>query len=201
MKKELTDLVGWSHFFLSEVLEDGDTALDLTAGAGKDTLFLAKRVASRGKVFSFDIQEEALARTSWLLRRENICFSLYDGLSNGLTAAEGVHLIHASHDRIKDYVYGKVKAIIANLGYLPGGDKNLTTMQETTLVALCQSKTMLAAGGRLAVVAYVGHFGGREEEQGVSRFFRSLTEKEWQVMKFAPWNRENPPVLWVAEKR
>ena len=90
MKNELTDLVGWSHFFLSEVLEAGDAALDLTAGVGRDTLFLANRVGSSGKVFSFDIQTEALARTASLLEKENIYFSRHDGMGDDFSAAEGV---------------------------------------------------------------------------------------------------------------
>lgn len=201
MKNELTDLVGWSHFFLSEVLEDGDTALDLTTGAGRDTLFLARQVGSRGKVFSFDIQVEALAWTSGLLQKENINFFRHDGNSDGLSEAEGVSLIHASHDRIENFIHGKIKAVIANLGYLPGGDRNLTTTHKTTLAALRQAIAMIAVGGRIAVVVYVGHPGGEEEEREVSRFFRALGEKEWRVLKLVPWNRKNPPVLWVAEKR
>ena len=110
-------------------------------------------------------------------------------------------LIHASHDRIENFIHGKIKVAIANLGYLPGGDKKLTTMKETTLAALNQAAARVAVGGRIVVVVYVGHPGGQDEERAVSRFFLSLSETEWQVLKCVPWNRKNPPLLWVAEKR
>ncbi len=50
--------------------------------------------------------------------------------------------------------------IIANLGYLPGGDRAIITRSESTLAALDQSLTSLAVGGRVAVVVYPGHAGG-----------------------------------------
>ena len=200
MKNELIDLVAWSHFFLSEVLEKGDAALDLTAGGGRDTLFLARQVGVAGQVFSFDIQAEAIERTSRLLANTNIEYSRYNNHEGELSRGNGVFLIHASHDRIKDFIPGKVKVVIANLGYLPGGDKNLTTRQETTLAALRQAMAITEAGGRIAVVVYVGHPGGEEEERTVAGFFQDLGETEWKVLKLEPWNRKKPPVLWLAEK-
>ena len=200
MKNELVDLVAWSHSFLSEVLENGDAALDLTAGGGRDTLFLARQVGADGQVFSFDIQAEAIEKTSRLLEKENIAFSRYNNHGEELAAAKGGFLLHASHDRIKDFIPGKVKAVIANLGYLPGGDKNLTTRPETTLAALRQATAITEAGGRIAVMVYVGHPGGEGEERTVANFFQDLDETEWQVLKLEPWNRKRPPVLWLAEK-
>jgi hypothetical protein len=47
-----------------------------------------------------------------------------------------------------------------NLGYLPGGDKQLKTGAETTLRALKAASNVLQAGGLISVVAYTGHPGG-----------------------------------------
>ncbi len=200
MKNELTDIVGWSHFFLAEILQNGDAALDLTAGGGQDTLFLARQVCPGGKVLSIDIQAEAIARTSELLKESNINFFRYDGKTAGHKNANGVCLIHGSHDQVENFVKGELKCVIANLGYLPGGDKKLTTLKETTLVSLRKAAELIQSGGRMVVVAYVGHSGGLEEEREVSRFFRSLAETEWRVLKVMPWNRKNSPNLWVAER-
>ncbi len=43
-------MVTLAHKFLEEVLSYGDTAVDLTAGGGWDTLFLAERTGVRGRV-------------------------------------------------------------------------------------------------------------------------------------------------------
>lgn len=56
-------LVELSHEILSEVLKEGDIAVDCTAGNGNDTIFLAKAVGSMGNVFSFDIQDIAIGNT------------------------------------------------------------------------------------------------------------------------------------------
>ena len=48
------------HEFLSEYLKPGDRAVDATAGNGWDTLKLCELVGDSGKVYAFDIQEEAI---------------------------------------------------------------------------------------------------------------------------------------------
>ncbi|NLP30485.1 MAG: rRNA methyltransferase, partial [Clostridiales bacterium] len=44
---------------LSEYVSEGDIVVDATAGNGNDTLALAKLVKKTGKVYSFDVQDEA----------------------------------------------------------------------------------------------------------------------------------------------
>jgi hypothetical protein len=46
------------------------------------------------------------------------------------------------------------------LGYLPGGDKTITTVSETTQLALEAAKKILIPGGLISLVVYVGHPGG-----------------------------------------
>ena len=57
----LANIVSRSQRLLSEVLQPGDLAVDLTAGNGSDTLFLAQTVGPTGTVLAFDIQVQALA--------------------------------------------------------------------------------------------------------------------------------------------
>ena len=47
------------HFIL-EHLGEGEVAVDFTMGNGNDTLFLSKTVGESGRVYAFDIQEEAI---------------------------------------------------------------------------------------------------------------------------------------------
>ena len=53
-------LVQKAHQRLQAVVQEGDVVIDATVGNGHDTLFLASRVGSGGKVYGFDIQEQAL---------------------------------------------------------------------------------------------------------------------------------------------
>lgn len=52
------------------VVRPGDTVIDATCGNGNDTLALAKMVCkseAMGYVYAFDVQEDALANTSYFL--------------------------------------------------------------------------------------------------------------------------------------
>ena len=94
-----------------------------------------------------------------------------------------------------------MQAAIANLGYLPGGDPGLTTNVQTTLIALQAVLALLAPGGRLAVVGYVGHSGGCAETEAVATLFAGLESREWTTMRIAMLNRASAPVLLMAERR
>ena len=146
-------LVQRAHQFLGQALSDGDLAIDATAGNGRDTAFLASRIGSMGKVFAFDVQQEAIESTRSRLEQD------------GLLDRVSLHL--CSHDRMKEKLplqsLGKVSAIAFNLGYLPGGNKEITATPETTTRALISTCALLRSGGILTLIAYRGHFGGREE--------------------------------------
>ena len=53
----------YCHHFLEEYLAEGDICVDATAGNGNDTEFLCRRVGKTGKVYAFDIQDDAIAHT------------------------------------------------------------------------------------------------------------------------------------------
>jgi SAM-dependent methyltransferase len=146
-------LTGRAHRLLAAVLVPGDLAVDATVGNGHDTLFLARRVAPGGRVIGCDIQPTAL-----------------DAAGRRLTAAGlqgAVRLHRAGHERLLELVpaeeHGRVAAVTFNLGYLPGGDKRLTTRAATTRAALDAAARLLRPGGLLSVLAYVGHPGGAAE--------------------------------------
>ena len=50
--------------YMEEILRPGDVAVDATMGNGKDTQFLCELVGETGRVYAFDVQEEALERTA-----------------------------------------------------------------------------------------------------------------------------------------
>ena len=122
MSKGLGRAVHLAHHLLSEVVTPGGTAIDATAGNGYDSLFLARLVGPRGKVYAIDIQADALEKTSRLLLDEGV--------------RERVVLVQASHEQLGEIVNEQVDGVIFNLGYLPGGDHKLVTTGETTVRAL-----------------------------------------------------------------
>lgn len=200
MKHTLSRIVSWSHELLAEVVPPGGLAVDLTAGNGHDTLILGELVGSAGQVVAFDIQEQALLATEQRLAEAGIAVH-HCRERRFLDGDHGVSLVAASHAELDCYLETPANGIIANLGYLPGGDSQLITRPESTLVALEKACVLLAPAGRLAVVVYPGHPGGREEAEQVDLFFASLPEQEFEVLCLRVGNRPAAPYLQVAEKR
>ena len=67
-------------------------------------------------------------------------------------------------------IRGQVTVVMFNLGYLPRGNKRITTRANTTLAALDQAMTLLRSGGMLSVMAYPGHEQGAREARAVHRW-------------------------------
>lgn len=200
MKHALSRIVTWGHEFLAEVVSSGDLVVDLTAGNGQDTLKLFELVGVTGQVIAFDIQTEALTNTRTLLEANGakVRSALVDDLP--LCLQPGIDLVQASHADFGRYVVVSPRAIIANLGYLPGGDQQIKTHSESTTAALEQSCPQLAVGGRIAVVVYPGHPGGEQEATAVTEFFSRLSEHVFEVIQLKVSNRLSAPFLFVAEK-
>ena len=104
-----------SHDFLAEVLDDESIVVDATMGNGNDTAFLA---GLSKKVYDFDVQEQALGKTSQRLSDLGI---------------ENTELILDGHENLDHYVREPIRAAIFNLGYLPSADKSVITKPHTTL--------------------------------------------------------------------
>jgi len=180
----LTEL---AHDAVRPVLGPGNVAIDATAGNGYDTAFLAKQVGPTGHVFAFDIQSEAIARTHKAVRAfENVTLFLRD---------------HGElRDAIPEHHSGQVAAVMFNLGYLPGGDKSITTHAETTARALASALDLLRTGGVLTVLAYTGHPGGREEADAVARRLGELPGG-FAIREVRSESDEAAPRLFVVQKR
>lgn len=173
--------------YISARVSEGDLVVDATCGNGRDTLFLAELVGKTGKVFSFDIQVEALAKTRRLLEANN--------LSNR------VNLIQSGHEHIQDYVHGRVAAVMFNLGYLPGGDHGITTRPDTTVAALAKSLQLLCTGGIVTIVVYSGHEGGKEEKDALLNYCSHLNQDQFTALYYTIINQINePPSLLVLER-
>ncbi|KAJ4829869.1 hypothetical protein Tsubulata_013127 [Turnera subulata] len=148
--------------------------------------------SGRARVYGLDIQRDALDSTASLLDQ-----------TLSTKEKELVKLFPLCHSRMEEIVpeNSPVRLVAFNLGYLPGGDKAITTVSETTLLALEASKRILIPGGLISLVVYVGHPGGREELETVEAFASGLSVDNWICCKFQMLNRPLAPVLVFLFKR
>ncbi len=185
----LTDIAhrAWAPF-----LHPGAWVIDATAGNGHDTEHLARTVSPDGRVFAIDIQESALKATASRLGAAGLL--------------DRVTLVRDDHSRMRTVlacgIRTRIDLVCFNLGYLPHGDKAITTSRETTLLALHEALLLLNTEGVLSVIAYRGHQGALEEAEMVERFFNTLPPP-WKCIHHEPTGSEqNPgPVLWIASGR
>ena len=200
MKRVLTRMVQWSQDLLAEVVQSGDLVVDLTAGTGQDTLALFQMVGEQGQVVGFDIQSQALLATRERLIAAGAQVRLQQQDIQSLQCEPGIDLLQMSHAEFSTVMPAAPKGIIANLGYLPGGDQDLVTRPETTVSALEQGCSLLAKRGRMAVVIYPGHPGGTEEANAVGELFAGLQDPGFQVLRLDVSNRPAAPFVFVVEK-
>ena len=186
----MTPLTELAHTLVRAVLQPGDIAIDATAGNGHDTRFLAECVGPTGTVFSFDIQPAALAATAARLAAASL---------------NNVVLLPRSHaempSALLDVRPGRVTAVMLNLGYLPRGDKHLTTQTDSTITAIRDGLTLLAPGGIMTIVVYPGHRSGADEATAVERQLNELSPAEFEVHEPSPTTDHNAaPRLFVVRK-
>jgi predicted methyltransferase len=172
---------------IRERVQPGETVVDATMGNGNDTLFLAQQVGETGSVIAYDIQQEAIDKTKARLQRE------------GMLARTELRL--ASHEQIGELTV-PVGAIMFNLGYLPGGNKDVTTQAESTLRAIEAGLRVLRPGGIMTIVVYWGHPAGQAEKAAVESYVEKLDQSECLVLKYQYVNQQNQaPFLLAIERR
>ena len=183
----MVDLTGLHKHFILEHLREGEVAVDFTMGNGNDTLFLSRAVGEAGRVYAFDIQEEALISTEAHLKASG--------------APENYTLICASHHRVKEFVREPIKAGMFNLGYLPrSGKKAVTTMRETTMPAVEAAIELLAPDGVLIVAIYPGHEEGALEGECLREYFATLSRFRICASEFRILNSPTSPYFFLIEK-
>lgn len=180
MFKYVANISDLSHHIIENFLENKDVAIDATLGNGYDTDFLSKKFKT---IYSFDIQEEA-------------CDSYRAKLK------ENVNIINDSHHLFEKYINVKVDCIMYNLGFLPGGDKNITTMHETSLKSIKDGLDILNSSGIMTICIYKGHYEGKKEETCILEYLKTLPKNKYGVMTHAYLNRDmRSPMLVVIEKK
>jgi SAM-dependent methyltransferase len=171
---QLRGPVPLSHLIIRSFVFEGDKAVDATCGNGHDTLLLAELTGSAGRVWGFDIQEQAIAETGRRLSEAGL--------------ADQVTLLHAGHEEMEQHLNAPLKAVLFNLGYLPGSDHTVVTRPETTGRALAQSLKLLSPGGIVIVTVYPGHEGGADEQKSVDDWAAGLDPREYHSWRMGQVN-------------
>ncbi len=181
MEKKYAPHLTLAQSLWKEVLLPHDLAIDATCGNGNDTLFLADLCT----VVGLDIQMSAIQNTEMLLERHQKRAILH-------------RLSHAEIDQLP--LPHPPKLIVYNLGYLPKGDKTITTQTETTLESVQKGADLLAEGGALSITCYPGHDEGAKEEKCLEEWASALPSKEWTVCHYRWINRpRSPSLIWVRK--
>jgi Putative rRNA methylase. len=175
----ITDL---AHHIVKNFCRSFDTAIDATLGNGYDTDFLLQYFK---KVYSFDIQKDAV-----------------DNYSRKFEDADHLILINGSHEYFDRYITDTVDCIMYNLGFLPGGDKSITTKSQSTIESMKKGIELLKSGGLITIAIYNGHPEGKNEEKELHSFMSTLPKNKYGVLLHSYLNRDNTaPALAVIEKK
>ncbi|MFP7299433.1 class I SAM-dependent methyltransferase [Neobacillus niacini] len=189
---KLDRILPFAKKLLEKAIPSGAVAVDATLGNGHDALFIAELVGPSGKVYGFDVQEEAIRNSRERLEKQ--------GLANRVT------FFHAGHEQlyklIPDEHHGKVSAAIFNLGYLPGSDKSIVTKPETTISAIQQLLEIMVPEGIIILVIYHGHDEGAVERDALLTYCQEIDQKKAHVLVYQFINQQNnPPFIVAIEKR
>ena len=163
MFKYVSDVSNIYHNIITSFIENKNIAIDATLGNGHDCDFLSELFK---KVYAFDIQEEAV--NSYKSKNK-----------------ENVEVILDSHENFETYIKEEnVDCIVYNLGYLPGNNKEVTTV------------------GLMIIALYSGHEEGKIEKDAVLQFTSKLPKNKYGVLHTEFTNRaKSAPSLVVIEKK
>lgn len=169
--------------FILATLKKGNIAIDATMGRGNDTLLLCELVGEDGKVFAFDIQEDAINSTKQKLEEYNFM--------------DRVELILDSHENMDKYVNKSVDLIVFNLGYLPKGNHNIATKPETTINALKKAMKILKIKGSISLCVYQGGDTGFLEKDMIFEFLKEIDYNKFTILITEFYNRPNFPPIFI----
>ncbi|MCA1032456.1 methyltransferase domain-containing protein [Bacillus timonensis] len=189
---KLERILPFARSLLQTAIKEGDIVVDATMGNGHDTLFLAKLVGETGKVFSFDIQDDALTNTTLRLEENQLSKRVY------------LHL--KSHSELENTIpkqlHGSITGAIFNLGYLPGGKKEIVTKPDSTIAAIEQLLNVLSPEGIIVLVIYHGHEEGAFERDELLKYVSTIDQQRAHVLQYRFINQvNNPPFIIAIEKR
>lgn len=180
MFRYVGDISKIAHHIIENFLSNKEIAVDATLGNGHDTDFFCGQFK---KVYAFDIQECACEN----YKQKNV---------------RNVVVINDSHENLDEYISEKIDCIIYNLGFLPGGNKEITTNHKSSLISIKKGLDLLNSGGIAAICIYRGHVEGKVEEKEILQYVKELPKSQYGVMYHEFMNRsKDAPLLLIVEKK
>lgn len=175
-------IVEFSHLVIKDYINSNNfyiRCVDATCGRGEDTLFISNLLNDNGHIDAFDIQMDAINSTKQKL------------IDNNIT---NVDLFNQSFTTINPENYD---LFVFNLGYLPGGNKTITTMHEDSLYIIRKiiDYIPLNLNSLLVIAVYPGHEEGKLESDVIDELIKNLDSKIYLVSKYQNYNQNNPPYL------
>lgn len=180
----MQELLNFSKDFVKEHIKENSIVADFTMGNGHDTEWLCSLVKS-GYVYAFDVQEQAVINTKNRLTEHG--FSNYE-------------LILDSHANCEKYIKCEIDAGMFNLGWLPGGNKSIHTLRESTVPAVLAALRLLQKGGIITINVYPGHPEGKLEGELLIEELGKLSKFEYCVFVFRLVNSPEAPFIIGIEK-
>ena len=177
----------WAADLIGPALRPGAAAVDATMGNGRDTLWLCRQVGPEGRVYAFDVQPEAVARTRERLEDAGL--------------ADRATLFCTGHENMVGTVPEDVDAVMFTLGWLPGAAHAVTTRTETTLKAVDAALQLLKPDGIVTICVYPGHDEGKRELDALLHWAASLDPKRFDALVKCYLNQPNDPPRMIAVKR
>ena len=172
---------------MEEALFPGARALDATMGNGYDTLWLCELVGDGGRVYAFDIQQDAVDRTAERLEKAGV--------------SARASLFCMGHERMLEVVHEPVDAVLFNLGWLPGAEHGVTTRTSTTLQAVEAALSLLKEEAVMTVCIYPGHEEGTRELNALLDWASGLDDKRYDAMLRHYVNQPNDPPQMLAIRK
>lgn len=166
-----------AHHIIDLYVNDKSICADLTAGNGHDTQYLANKAQA---VYAFDIQPQAIEETKKKIQNHTNVTCILD-----------------SHVKVKHYVKEPLDFAIFNFGYLPKGDKTITTNAASSLLAVQETLDLLTANGILCLCFYPGHEEGKKEMQLLLDYLytQNVLLSHYETLQ------EHAPQLYIVSKR
>lgn len=173
----------YAHQTWESFLNPGDTVIDATVGNGYDTLFLARCLQGSGTLVGYDIQSQAIEETKKRLQQ------LPEAFTKIITLKLTSHICFDERD---------VKLIVYNLGYLPGGDKSITTLRQTTLESVKHALSCISTSGAISITCYPRHPEGAKEREALLDFLKTLPKEQWKMHHHVWTNKDlSPSWIWL----
>ena len=154
--------------YMTRTLREGDVAIDATMGNGHDTQFLCELVGESGHIYAFDVQQGAIDNTAARLEAAGM--------------RERATLILDGHQHMAQHVASPVRAVMFNLGWLPGAKHIVTTQTNTTLEAVSAAAELLLPGGVMTICVYPGHEEGTRELGALLDWAAGLDVRKFNVL-------------------